>query len=168
MLGANPDHMHHIAQNKLKDNLPCICFKRHCQLLWLAYISKFLSNQKYIKIAIEVKWRYYLFIIKERRRVFIKKIVKVTWNKSFGLVSDDEIIVDNAPYLTFEDGTTEVLTNARASEIPGISQYGFTSNPDDLFIVEDINWTKVDGLIEKFVSENQCYKHHHTIGGVFL
>ncbi|CAM2811748.1 hypothetical protein WECO103172_04065 [Weissella confusa] len=84
----------------------------------------------------------------------MKKIVKVTWNKSFGLVSDDEIIVDNAPYLTFEDGTTEVLTNARASEIPGISQYGFTSNPDDLFIVEDINWTKVDGLIEKFVSEN--------------
>lgn len=39
MSGANPDHMHHIAQNKLKDNLPCICFKRHCQLLCLAYIS---------------------------------------------------------------------------------------------------------------------------------
>ncbi len=38
LLGANPDHMHHIAQNKLKDNLPCICFKRHCRLLCLAYI----------------------------------------------------------------------------------------------------------------------------------
>ena len=25
MSGANPDHMHHIAKNKLKDNLPCIC-----------------------------------------------------------------------------------------------------------------------------------------------
>ena len=39
MSGANPDHMHHIAQNKLKDNIPYICFKRHCQLLCLAYIS---------------------------------------------------------------------------------------------------------------------------------
>lgn len=39
MSGSNPEHMHGIAQNKLKDNIPCICFKRYCQLLWLAYIS---------------------------------------------------------------------------------------------------------------------------------
>ena len=45
MSGANPDHMHHIAQNKLKDKLPCICFKRHCQLLCLAYILKTIKDK---------------------------------------------------------------------------------------------------------------------------
>lgn len=43
--GANPDHMHHIAQNKLKDNIPYICFKRHVSCYVLAYILKTIKDK---------------------------------------------------------------------------------------------------------------------------
>ncbi|MGX6490904.1 hypothetical protein ACWM0G_02000 [Weissella cibaria] len=83
----------------------------------------------------------------------MKTISKITWHKSLGLMLSDTSIVDNAPYLTFEDGTTDLLTNERASEIPGISKYSITSNRDDFFIVEENNWIKVEELIKKFASE---------------
>lgn len=83
----------------------------------------------------------------------MKKIVKVNWSKTSGLIFNDKGNVDNVPYLTFEDDTKAALTNERASEIPGISKYSVTSNLDDFFTVEDINWIKVEELIKKFVSE---------------